>query len=159
MWTRTRLCVLLVMSLSFCLFSPSAGGCSPSRTYTISEEELTTLSNNLAELRANNEALTMLLNESDSGLTIAAEELTKLRRELSEAKKRLEESQTSLMQMKRDAEDARSSLRIANAELQSARESFRQSERERDKIEGRLRTQRNVWEALFAVAVGVAVAR
>lgn len=159
MWTRTRLCVLLVMSFFFFAFSPAVGGCSESRTYQISETELTTLSNNLAELRANNDALTMLLSESDEGLTIAAEELTKLRRELSEAKKRLEESQTSLMQMRKDAEDARSSLRTANAELQSARESFKASERERDRIEGRLRTQRNIWEVLCLVAVGIAAGK
>ena len=159
MWTRTRLCVLLFISFFSFAFSPSAGGCSPSRMYQISEEELTTLQEHLSALEQNNAELMILLFESDSGLTIAAEELTRLRLELSEAKKRLEESQTSLMQMRKDAEDARNSLRIANAELQSARESFRQSEKERDRIEGRLRTQRNVWEALFAVAVGVAVAR
>ena len=158
MWTKLRL-IISLLALVSCLYCPCVGGCSESRTYTISETELTTLQNHLNALKANNDALTMLLSESDEGLTIAAEELTRLRRELSEAKKRLAESQTSLMQMRKDAEDARSLLAKANDELKRASESFKASERERDKIESRLRTQRNVWEALCAIAVGVAVAR
>lgn len=158
MWRKVRP-IIFLLALASCLCWPSHGGCSESRMYQISESELQTLETHLDALEANNETLMLLLSESDEGLTIAAEELTRLRRELSEAKKRLEESQTSLMQMQRDAEDARSSLARANADLQSARESFKQSERERDRIEGRLRTQRNIWEVLCLVAVGIAAGK
>lgn len=158
MWRKARL-IISLLALACCLWWPCVGGCSESRTYQISESELQMLEQHLAALEANNNELLMLLSESDDGLTIAAEELTKLRQELSEAKKRLAESQTSLMQMQRDAEDARQSLQTANADLQSARESFRASERERDKTESRLRTQRNIWEVLCLIAVGVAAGK
>lgn len=158
MWTKARP-IISLLALVCCLWSPCVGGCSESRMYQISESELQTLEQHLIALEQNNETLTLLLSESDEGLTIAAEELTRLRQELTEAKKRLAESQKSLAQMQRDAESARKSLQTANDALKKASESFKQSERERDRIEGRLRTQRNIWEALFAVAVGVAVAR
>jgi hypothetical protein len=50
-------------------------------------------------------------------------------------------------------------LQTANEELRKASQSFKQYEKERDKTENRLRNQRNIWEVLCFVAVGVAAAR
>ena len=141
---------LLLAALCLCL--PSAGTCSPSQTYQISESELHTLENHLTALEANNETLKTILSESNEDLTIALDALMKSQNELVMLK-------TQLQQAKADAQSAKQSLEIANQELAKASESFKASEREHDKIEGRLRTQRNIWEALFAVAVGVAVAK
>ena len=151
MWTRTRLFVLLFISFFSFAFSPCVGGCSESRTYTISESELTTLQNHLSALEQNNSELLSLLNASGTDLSKASSSLTEQRNELTKLKNELTALQAETQRLSE-------SLRTANEELQSARESFKQYEREHDRIEGRLRTQRNIWEALFAVAVGVAVA-
>lgn len=145
-------CVLFVMSVALWLCWASVGGCSESRMYQISENELTALQEHLNVLEQNNETLRSILDGSNEELTAALNALTASKAELTKLK-------SELMQCRIDAENARKSLETANQELQKARESFKQSEKERDKIEGRLRTQRNIWEALFAVAVGVAIAR
>jgi len=92
------------------------------------------------------------LSESDASLTTALDALMISQQELMTLKTQLEKARN-------DAKNAQDSLQIANLELQRASESFKASEREHDRIEGRLRNQRNIWEALFAVAVGFAVAR
>ena len=135
-----------------CLFFPSVGGCSQSRMYEISETELQTLQTHLDELEKNNELLKTILSESDASLTTALDALMISQQELMTLKTQLEKARN-------DAKNAQDSLQIANLELQRASESFKASEREHDRIEGRLRNQRNIWEALFAVAVGFAVAR
>ena len=140
------LCALSFLSVGFC------GICYASQTYTISESELTTLQNHLTALEQNNETLKMLLTESDEGLTIALEKLMESQKELATLKAQLQKA-------KSDAESANQSLQIANEELAKAAQSFKQYEKERDKVEGRLRNQRNIWEVLCFVAVGVAVAR
>ena len=152
MWTKTSISRLLRMSLCLCLLLLSAPICSASQTYQLSEKELTTLQNHLDALEANNETLKQILSESGEELTAALNALTQSQQELTRLK-------AELTQCKNDAESARQSLAIANLELQKASESFKASEKEHDRIEGRLRTQRNIWEALFAVAVGVAIAR
>jgi septal ring factor EnvC (AmiA/AmiB activator) len=93
-----------------------------------------------------------LLTESDEQSTIALDALMQSREELEKLK-------AQLLQVQKDAESAKESLRTANEELRKASESFKQYEKERDKVEGRLRNQRNIWEVLCFVAVGVAVAR
>ena len=85
------------------------------------------------------------LTEALNLLTKSQEELTKLRNELQIARS--------------EAKNARNSLAIANEELAKASQSFKQYEIERDRTENRLRNQRNIWEVLCFVAVGVAVAR
>jgi chromosome segregation ATPase len=75
------------------------------------------------------------------------------------SQKELAELRKELLTCKNEAESARQSLQTANAELQKASESFKESERERDRIEGRLKTQRNIWEVLCFIACGVAVAK
>lgn len=152
MWTRTRCSRLLLTVLFFLVLFSCAGICSANQVYQISETELQTLSDHLSELERNNETLKKILSESGEELTAALNALT-------ESQKELTMLRSELAQCKADALSAKSSLQIANQELQKASESFKASEREHDRIEGRLRTQRNIWEALFAVAVGVAIAK
>jgi chromosome segregation ATPase len=152
MWTKTRLLSTLLLSACLFLFAPSHGICSESRTYQISKTELQTLENHLTALEQNNETLKAILSESNEDLTIALDALMKSQNELATLKMQLQ-------QAKNDAESAKNSLAIANQELEKAAQSFKQYEKERDKVEGRLRNQRNIWEVLCLVAVGVAVAR
>lgn len=152
MWKRIKyLSLSLMLAFSF-LSLPCAPICYANQTYMISESELLTLSEHLTMLEENNKLLQTLLTESDEQSTIALDALMQSRKELETLK-------AQLLQVQKDAESAKESLKIANLELQKARESFRQSEKERDKIEGRLRNQRNIWEVLCLVAVGVAVAK
>ena len=152
MWKKTRL--LSTLLISACLFSlsQSVGICSQSQMYQISETELTTLQNHLDALEANNETLKAILSESGEELTKALDALTESRKELNALK-------IQLKQAKSETQSAQESLKIANDELAKAAQSFKQYEKERDKIEGRLRNQRNIWEVLCLVAVGVAVTR
>ena len=140
------LCALACLSVGFC------GICYANPTYTISESELTTLETHLAMLESNNETLKKILSESGEELTAALNALT-------ESQKELTTLRNELIQCKADAQSARNSLQIANEELQKASQSFKAYEKERDKTENRLRNQRNIWEVLCFVAVGVAVAR
>lgn len=150
MWRKLfvslALCALSYLSVGFC------GTCYASPTYTISESELMTLQNHLTALEQNNETLKAILSESNEDLTIALDALMKSQNELATLKAQLQQS-------KNDAESAKNSLQIANDELQKASQSFKAYEKERDRTENRLRNQRNIWEVLCFVAVGVAVAR
>lgn len=150
MWKK--LFVSSVLCALACLSVGWHGTCSANQTYTISETELTTLQNHLTALEQNNETLKAILSESNEDLTIALDALMKSQNELATLK-------AQLQQAKSDAESARNSLQIANEELQKASQSFKAYEKERDKTENRLRNQRNIWEVLCFVAVGVAVAR
>ena len=124
----------------------SVGSCSENQQYTISATQLEALQNHLNALEQNNSELLNLLNASEMDLTEAS-------LSLSESKKELETLRAQLTALQAETKQLDASLRTANEELQRARESFKKSEKEHDRIEGRL------WEALFAVAVGVAVAR
>ena len=152
MWRKTKLCVMAFSLLALFLSWPSAGICSESQQYTISATQLEMLQNHLNALEQNNSELLTLLNASEMDLTEAS-------LSLNESKKELETLRAQLTALQAETKQLDESLRTANEELQRARESFKKSEKEHDRIEGRLRTQRNIWEALFAVAVGVAVAR
>ena len=152
MWRITKFYVMAFSLLALCLCWPSVGICSPSRTFEISESELLTLEQHLNALEANNNELLNLLNASTLDLNEASQSL-------SASKKELETLRMQLTELQAETKRLSESLKTANEELKRASESFKASERERDRIEGRLRTQRNIWEALFAVAVGVAVAR
>ena len=151
MWTRVKFISVLFLLSVLLWFLPSVGGCSPS-LYQITEADLMTLENHLTQLEQNNNTLKEILTASDADLTIALDALTKSQAELLTLK-------TQLQQAKSDAESAKASLKIANDELQKAALSFKAYEAERDKTENRLRNQRNIWEVLCFVAVGVAVAR
>ena len=150
MWTRVKFISVLFLLSVLLWFLPSVGICSP--TYQITEEELTALQNHLTVLETNNETLKNILSESNEDLTKALEALMKSQSELMTLK-------AQLTQAKSDAESAKKSLEIANQELQKAALSFKQYENERDKTENRLRNQRNIWEVLCCIAVGIAVAR
>lgn len=149
MW-RKRLTALLLSAFLLC--SPCTGFCSENQMYQISASELEVLSSHLNALEQNNEMLKSILSESDEGLTKALDALMMSQKELAELRK-------ELLTCKNEAESARESLRIANAELAKASESFKESERERDRIEGRLKTQRNLWEVLAGVLAVVAAAK
>ena len=152
MWIKKNsINVCFLLAALFLLF-PCVGGCSENPTYTISESELMTLETNLSTLEMHNATLKAILTTQDGELTEALnlltksqEELTKLRNELTIARN--------------ETQSARNSLEIANQELQKAAQSFKEYEKERDRTENRLRTQRNIWEFIAALAVGVAVAR
>jgi chromosome segregation ATPase len=152
MWKITRFYAISFLLLALCWCWPSVGGCSESPTFTISASELQTLQNHLDALEANNNLLQEILSASDESLTAALDALMKSQAELATLKIQLETA-------KKDALSAQESLKTANEELARASESFKASERERDRIENRLRNQRNVWEVLCLVAVGVAAAR
>ena len=153
MWKIKRvLFITFLFAASLFLCWQSVCSCSESRTFTISETQLEALQNHLNALEQNNSELLNLLNESTLDLNEASSSL-------SASKKELETLRTQLTELQAETKRLSESLKTANEELMRASESFKASERERDKIEGRLRTQRNIWEVLFAVAVGVAVAK
>ena len=152
MWTKINLSKACFIAGFLLLSLLCVGTCWASPTYTISESELETLQSHLNALEQNNATLKAILGESDESLTAALDALMKSQQELTTLKIQLERA-------KNDALSAQESLKTANLELEKAAESFRQSEKERDRIENRLRNQRNIWEVLFAVAVGVAVAK
>lgn len=150
-WTRKLLSAFSV-SFALLLLSSGLGSCSESRTYQISEMELTQLEIHLQALKQNNETLKKILSASGLELTQALDELSKSQTEL-------EKLMNELDQCKSDLSNASESLRIANANLQNASQSFKAFEREAEKTQGRLRTQRNIWETLFFIVAGVAAAR
>lgn len=152
MWRKTRLLNILLILACLFLFLPSVGICSESRMYQISETELQTLETNLATLEQHNATLKAILSTQGDELTEALNLLTKSQEELTKLR-------NELKACKNDLNLSQESLKIANDELAKAAQSFKAYEKERDKIEGRLRNQRNIWEVLCFVAVGVAVAR
>lgn len=146
-----KLSIILLLP-ALLLLSPSVGSCSGSQTYQISETQLATLQEHLNALERNNSELLNLLNASEMDLTEAS-------LSLNESKKELETLRTQLVVLQAETKQLSESLRIANAELRKASESFKASEKAHARIEGRLRTQRNVWEAIAAVLAGVCIAR
>ena len=149
MTKRIRTTTALLLS-ALLLFWPCVGICS--QTYTVTADQLSTLERELNALRANNDELSQLLTQSDVDLTQAREALQRSKAELETLKQRL----TALSA---EAVTVRESLKTANEELRLASESLKKSEQDRQRAEGRLRTQRNIWEALFFVACGVAICR
>ena len=146
-----KLSIILLLPLLFWL-SPPVGFCSESQTYTINETQLTALEAHLNALERNNSELLNLLNASEMDLTEAS-------LSLNESKKELETLRTQLVVLQAETKQLSESLRIANAELKKASESFKASEKAHERIEGRLRTQRNIWEAVAAVLAGICIAR
>ena len=146
-----KLSIILLLP-ALLLLSPAVGSCSENQTFQISETQLTALEAHLNALEANNAELLKLLNESET-------ELTEATQQLNESKNQIAELRNQLQALKNESEEARQSLSIANAELRKASESFKASEKAHARIEGRLRTQRNLWEVIAAVMVGVCVTR
>ena len=150
MWKK--LFVSLALCALACLSVGWHGTCYANQTYTISENELQTLETNLATLEMHNETLKAILTTQDGELTEALTLLMKSQEELTRLKAELQKA-------KSETQSARKSLQTANAELKKAALYFKEYEAERDKTENRLRNQRNIWEVLCLLAVGVAVAR
>ena len=71
MWRKTRLCATAFLLLALCLCWPSVGGCSPNRTFEITENELQMLEQHLTALEANNNELLNLLAASTLDLNEA----------------------------------------------------------------------------------------
>lgn len=149
MTKKIRIFTALLLS-AFVLFWPCAGFCSP--IYTVTADQLSTLERELNALKANNDELSQLLTQSNVDLTQAREALQRSKGELETLKQRL-------IALSAEAVTVRESLQTANEELRLASESLKKSEADRQRVEGRLRTQRNIWEALFFVACGVAICR
>ena len=150
MWKK-----LFVSSVLFalaCLSLGWHGTCYANQTYTISENELQTLETNLQTLEMHNATLKAILSTQGDELTEALNLLTKSQEELTKLRNELQIA-------RQETQSARNSLQIANDELAKASQSFKAYEKERDKTENRLRNQRNIWEVLCLVAVGVAAAR
>ena len=152
MWTKKARFIISPLLLAFCLFAPCVGICSENQTYTISEADLMTLETNLSTLEMHNATLKAILTTQDGELTEALTLLMKSQEDLAKLKAELQKA-------KSETQSARKSLATANAELKKAALYFKEYEAERDKTENRLRNQRNIWEVLCLVAVGVAVAR
>jgi len=150
MMIKKRFCVLLLLSAAFFFWPLSCGICSG--TITLTQAEAETLENHLNELQQNNEMLLTLLGESGTDLTKAAEALK-------ESKNQIQTLKAQLQTLTDESARLSSSLRTANAELQKASEYYKQREKERDRIEGRLRNQRTVWQVLACILAGVAAAR
>ena len=150
MKSKKNICILALSLAVSLLFFWRVGICCP--TYTVTEAELLTLEQHLSALEANNSELLTILNESNEDLTTARAALTASRAELQTLKAQLQTLMT-------EAQAARQSLQIAQKELDDAAQSLKASEAAHGKTEGRLRTQRNIWEALFFVACGVAATR
>ena len=151
-WTKISLSNILCILVFLFLCCLSVGTCYANPTYTISETELQTLEQNLTILEQHNEMLKAILTTQGDELTEALNLLTKSQEELMKLRNELKIARS-------ETQSARISLETANLELAKAAQSFKELERERDKTENRLRNQRNIWEVLCFVAVGVAVAR
>ena len=134
--------LLLFLSALLCwwLFSAS-GTCSASGTpeplYTITETELSTLENNLAQLRSINERLQV-------DLKVQSQEATQLRRELDELKKQL----SDLKQLSVKQEDSLTNANKLLAEYAT--------EAKRERL--RIKAQRNAWATAAVLAcIGIAI--
>lgn len=155
-WTVAITCFLLAVSW---LFVPCSGICSPNQTYQISETQINELQNILSGLASDNETLQNLLTESSAELQTATDESERLKVLLTRANHQLTELQQQLQALKQESENARTSLDAANKELKQASESFKASMKEHERIEGRLRMQRNIWTVIACILGGVAAAR
>ena len=150
MKSKRNICILALSLAVSLLFWARVGICC--QTFTVTEAELIALENHLSALEANNDALMMVLAESNEDLQTARAALTA-------SKQELQTLRAQLQTLKDEANAARQSLATAQKELDDAAKSLKASEAAHGKTEGRLKTQRNIWEALFFVACGIAATR
>ena len=154
---KRNICILALSLAVSLLFWARVGICCP--TYEISEIQLSTLETELNALAENNEELLIVLSESQTDLNEAREQLVELKQKLAISAANLATLRADLQKSLAEANAARQSLQIAQKELDDAAKSLKASEAAHGKTEGRLRTQRNIWEALFFIACGVAATR
>lgn len=128
-----RLCASL-LALSFLAFYPISVY---ANTYTITEEQLTTLESDLATLKANNETLQNLLNESNQDLEVALsklglseKDLVMLKAQLSESQDKITKLETQLSQLKDESAKAKASSKAAEASLAEAQGLLNKYEKE-----------------------------
>ncbi|MBQ8918756.1 MAG: hypothetical protein IJ056_01420 [Acidaminococcaceae bacterium] len=133
---KTKKLLLLFLSL-LCwrvLFAP--GTCSafgmPEPEYTITETELSTLENNLAQLRSINERLQMELQAQKRELHVLKQESGTLLNQLQLLKQRSETQQNLLINANKS---------LAEYATEAKRERLR------------IKAQRNTWEAVAACAI------
>lgn len=107
-----------------------------------------------------------LLMESNQDLTIASEQsdslsnqIVVLDSQLTESQNQIETLKQQLITLKQQTAAAQTSLKTANEELASASASFKKYEKEQEKIEGQLKTQKNIWQIIAGLAVGYAVSK
>lgn len=128
------------LAVALLLACSSYGLCSP--TYQITEEQLTTLETNLAQLEKNNQELRNLLNQSNLNLTQAGEQsivlknqIETLNEQLTESAKQIAVLRTHLIEAQKSTSEAQNSLERANKELEKAGKSLKQLDRQRKSIE------------------------
>ena len=133
---KEKIWLLLFLSLLFSwwlFFSPATASASnEQRTYTITEQELVTLENNLAKLSAINSKLQM---ESKTQNTQAAE-----------LQKQVQLLKSQLSTLRQESEKQQALLIAANKSLE---EYAIEAKKERLRI----KAQRNTWEAIAACLV------
>ena len=134
--TKKWLLLFLLCLFSWWLFSAQAT-CSastklPEPTYQITESELTTLENNLAQLSSINTRLQL-------DLKVQSDEATALKLEVTELKKQLE-------QLRSQSVKQEDSLATANKLLEQYA-----TEAKRERL--RIKAQRNTWEVIACLAI------
>ena len=158
------ICVSLVALLSLSLLSPSAGYCAEEQqVYPIQESQLQTLVTDLTALQENNEKLRTLLSEQTDSLTMASERSEDLSNQIATLDSQLTQSQeqiatlkAQLVELKQTTATAQASLTTANAELESASKSFKAYQKQQEKIESQLKTQRIIWQIVSGAVLGFA---
>ena len=158
------MCVSVLLSLGLLFSVQPVGFCA--ETYTLTANQLETLQTNLTVLQENNEKFKTLLMESNQDLTIASEQsdslsdqIVVLDTQLTESQNQIETLKQQLVTLKQQTAAAQTSLQTANEELASASASFKKYEKEQEKIESQLKTQKSLWQVIAGLAVGYAVSK
>jgi chromosome segregation ATPase len=158
------MCVSVLLSLGLFCSVQSVGFCY--ETYQITADQLEMLQTNLTVLQENNEKLKTLLMESNQDLTTASEQSDSLSNQIVTLDSQLTESQNQiailkqqLVTLKQQTVTAQTSLQTANEDLASASVSFKKYEKDQEKIENRLREQKNIWQVIAGIATGYALTK
>ncbi len=140
-YSQTVIFLMCFAVLSLAGLLPSSHGYCSEKVYQVTESQLTMLENNLTELESNNQRLQVLLNESKADSAQARELCQKLQEQVLTLQKQLTELQA-------ENQNAMNSLKEAESSLSQATTSFEASEREHQRTERRLKTQRTAWELI-----------
>lgn len=138
--------LLLLLCLFFCCPQVSLAS-----TYTITEEELTRLEENISELQRINNGLQKESSLQKKRMQELETQLTEARTELQKAREQSNLQGSRLNELKTISIRQEESLRIANASLEAY-------EKENNRTQKRLKTQRNLAYGIGTVLL-VALAR
>lgn len=138
--------LLLLLCLLFCCPQVSLAS-----TYTITEEELTQLEMNISELQEINSRLQKEYSQQKIRMQELETQLTEARTELQKAREQSNLQGSRLNELKTISIRQEESLRIANASLEAY-------EKENNRTQKRLKTQRNLAYGIGTVLL-VALAR